>query len=564
MAPFFEIIAEQSEALISMGWLPLLIWTAIAFVVWMALRVSGNMHPEYHYHARIGLIFALPAGFILLAAADFLTGFIYSGSAESGVKFISVMAPFEIGTMSSETSTTSTIFTFYTGLILLYVTGVIVSLGRFLSQWLHLYRLRRSCQFQDIQDIEEIQPTNRGLALSIQKPIQVAFLSTDFIPVTFGVVSPVILLPNSLNKNPDKLNIALRHELTHISKHDFFAHLLVIAVESLFWFHPLVHRFKKELIEYRELRCDAFVLDKDSVSKKEYASLLLELIPMPNINQELSVNMAQESTNLKKRISMITQNDTGKPIPTRSSLSILCAIFLCTAIAMACTDMQTQNVFDEEELDLMTDFDSSGERNYQQILIYMGDNEQADRHEDALENLNRLQPEFIRSISVLKGEDAVQEYGSRASEGIIVVRTKRDIDSYNTTLKALGMEAIAPPPPLPEGENRKLDDEDYFVVVEEMPKLIGGLMSIQQHITYPEEARNAGIEGRVYIQFIVTEEGKVDNPRVIRGIGGGADEVALEAIKKAEFEPGYQRGRPVRVQYSIPIVFKLQQDESEG
>jgi len=99
--------------------------------------------------------------------------------------------------------------------------------------------------------------------------------------------------------------------------------------------------------------------------------------------------------------------------------------------------------------------------------------------------------------------------------------------------------------------------------VEEMPELIGGLASIQQHITYPEEAREAGIQGRVYIQFIVNEEGQVEDPRVIRGIGGGADEVALEAVKKAEFNPGLQRGEPVRVQYSLPVVFQLQQEESE-
>ena len=70
-------------------------------------------------------------------------------------------------------------------------------------------------------------------------------------------------------------------------------------------------------------------------------------------------------------------------------------------------------------------------------------------------------------------------------------------------------------------------------------------------------ARRAGIEGRVTVQFIVNERGQVENPRVIRGIGGGCDEVALEAVSKAKFVPGLQRGRPVRVQYSLPIVFRL-------
>lgn len=111
-----------------------------------------------------------------------------------------------------------------------------------------------------------------------------------------------------------------------------------------------------------------------------------------------------------------------------------------------------------------------------------------------------------------------------------------------------------PPPP----EEEEQPEEDFFVVVEQMPELIGGLASIQENIRYPEMARRAGIEGRVYVQFIVNEEGEVEDPQVIRGIGGGADEEALRAVREAKFKPGMQRGRPVRVQYSLPVVFRLQ------
>ncbi len=111
-----------------------------------------------------------------------------------------------------------------------------------------------------------------------------------------------------------------------------------------------------------------------------------------------------------------------------------------------------------------------------------------------------------------------------------------------------------PPPPPPAEE----EEEEFFVVVENMPQLNGGLAELQRKVKYPEMARRAGIEGRVTVQFIVNEDGKVENPRVIRGIGGGCDEAALAAVKQAEFTPGMQRGRPVRVQYSLPIVFRLQ------
>jgi len=111
-------------------------------------------------------------------------------------------------------------------------------------------------------------------------------------------------------------------------------------------------------------------------------------------------------------------------------------------------------------------------------------------------------------------------------------------------------------PPAPKEEVEQ--EEDFFLAVEQMPELIGGLAGLQRSIRYPEMARRAGIEGKVTVQFIVTEDGTVESPRVIRGIGGGCDEEALRAVKQAKFEPGRQRGKPVRVQYSLPVVFRLQ------
>lgn len=111
---------------------------------------------------------------------------------------------------------------------------------------------------------------------------------------------------------------------------------------------------------------------------------------------------------------------------------------------------------------------------------------------------------------------------------------------------------------MPEEPPQEEEEEDFFMAVENMPELKGGLAALQKKINYPEMARKAGIEGKVIIQFIVNEQGKVEDPRVIRGIGGGCDEEALRVVKQAEFQPGRQRGEPVRVQYSLPITFRLQ------
>lgn len=98
----------------------------------------------------------------------------------------------------------------------------------------------------------------------------------------------------------------------------------------------------------------------------------------------------------------------------------------------------------------------------------------------------------------------------------------------------------------------------YFVKVEEMPEPIDGIKSIQEKIIYPEIAKRAGIEGKVFVMAFINETGHVDDVKIIKGIGAGCDEAALNAVKETKFTPGKQKGKPVKTQVSIPIVFKLQ------
>lgn len=112
-------------------------------------------------------------------------------------------------------------------------------------------------------------------------------------------------------------------------------------------------------------------------------------------------------------------------------------------------------------------------------------------------------------------------------------------------------------PPPPQQEEDEEPEDGFFILVEQMPELIGGLESLQRQVRYPERALRANIQGRVFVQFIVNERGEVENPVVVRGIGGGCDEEAIRVVSQARFVPGMQRGRPVRVQYNLPVVFMI-------
>jgi protein TonB len=130
-----------------------------------------------------------------------------------------------------------------------------------------------------------------------------------------------------------------------------------------------------------------------------------------------------------------------------------------------------------------------------------------------------------------------------------------DIEIGTTELNV--NEQVAAPPP-PKVEKKVEEEPQYFVAVEEMPEPIGGIQAIQSKIVYPEIAKRAGIEGKVYVLAFVDETGTVTKAEIIKGLGAGLDEAALNAVKATKFKPGKQRGKPVKVQVSIPIVFKLQ------
>ena len=105
-------------------------------------------------------------------------------------------------------------------------------------------------------------------------------------------------------------------------------------------------------------------------------------------------------------------------------------------------------------------------------------------------------------------------------------------------------------------------DEAIFAPVEIMPEFPGGeeaLMDfIRQETRYPKAARDKGIQGRVFVQFVIDTAGQVIEARILRGVHALLDEEALRVINAMpDWSPGTQRGKPVRVSYNLPINFQL-------
>lgn len=107
-----------------------------------------------------------------------------------------------------------------------------------------------------------------------------------------------------------------------------------------------------------------------------------------------------------------------------------------------------------------------------------------------------------------------------------------------------------------------VDEPEIFLIVEEMPSFPGGEAQLVRYlgdnIKYPAIARENGITGTVYVTFVIGPDGQVKDIKVLRGIGGGCDEEAVRVVKSMpKWKAGKQRGKPVSVQYNLPIRFTL-------
>lgn len=108
----------------------------------------------------------------------------------------------------------------------------------------------------------------------------------------------------------------------------------------------------------------------------------------------------------------------------------------------------------------------------------------------------------------------------------------------------------------------QLADGEVANVADESPEFPGGMEGLYKYLAenihYPEQAKTDQIQGRVFITFVVEKDGSISDAKVIRGIGGGCDEEALRVVNAMpKWTPGKQLGEPVRVQFHLPIVFKL-------
>jgi len=522
---------------------PLIMWTLTGLILLAVLKIFRDKHPVYQYHGRIALLGSLPPGIV----GSYLWGsvlFKSSGNTEAISKFIVIQNPISLNSASAPAQTGLYDPFFWAGILTIFAgLGAIIFLFRIAKDYFSLYRFSKTLSYVNPRNLSSLSPKNKAF-LKEQHALKIAFSPLIEVPFTFGWMKQIIVMPDFLSDQPDKFNMALSHELSHIQHKDYLKNIFLMIINAVFWFHPLVIRLYNDFKKYRETVCDIRVLEDLNISRKQYASLLLELAPKQVLPFRPSVSMSIDSSTLKKRIQIMNTSNPQNRYALKNSfyLMFVCA-FLIVGI-MACSDIQDNGITNTDIENAQVQMKADLPENQP---LYVIDGEIMS---DSSDVLARLKPKYIEAIEVYKGEEARNKYGEKGKHGVIA------IEVINKEKALLDLRKSAPSSASGSGSKG-----DFFKVAEEMPKSKTSIQELYNCIEYPSEAQRSGIEGRVVVSFIVNKAGDVEHAEVLEGIGGGADKEALRCIKQMKYEPGIHKGEKVRVQLSQPVIFRLSESE---
>ncbi len=351
--------------------------------------------------------------------------------------------------------------------------------------------------------------------------------------------------PNE-NVDPD----IMRHEMSHIAHHHSWDILFAEVMMILQWFNPFIYLYKKELQSLHEYQADRDVV-ATGVDKKNYMMLILQ--------QCTAVDFSGMSNNFsliltKKRIKMITRNEKAKGLWWRllATLPVLAILMIANTKVTA----QEKKAVDKPitvETGRFEIFDDDGAPMQLKDTVFYA----VDGSYVKFETSDSFQPESGEPCKKL----TVTSYDADGNQrnNFFITETERRGDTSTYTIEPFTLSGNL------FGQLFDLAtsyEDTVYQIVEQMPQYTGGeeamMKYVAENIKYPQAAKDKNISGRVFVSFVIEKDGSVSNVKVVRGIGGGCDEEAARVIKEMpKWKPGMQKGKPVRVNYMMPIFFKL-------
>ncbi len=486
-----------------------------------------------------------------LPLLDFSIYSIFSGTSDPVISLAPVYGLFEYtlgevtiygeGSSAIDSVATGKSLPYFSYIILLYMIGVFFAVGRFIFRFYQISRL--------LQKSKVVY--HNGLRLIFTVP------GTP----TFSFFNYVFIDENLFNRR-DEVDKIIEHEKIHIDQN----HSLDIVIAELFsiiqWFNPTVYLFKKTLKENHEFIADSDVLAvyPDIMS---YTKLLIDnssIIKTNILTHNFSYSL------LKRRLFMIKKTKN----PLRFSFKLVWVMLAVSMVVYACSGpIKKDNI--SSEIESVTSVDPNFSNDSILVTSYF------EPDNGLVKFVISIGKDRITKLSLFdKNNTLISDFmDGNYSRGLYTIIWKPENNevippgtySYVFTADDNKIDGIFLEVMDPLSTVNNIEYE-VFTVVEVMPEYPGGMdelgIFLSNNIKYPIKALKDGVEGRVFVNFVVGKDGSVIDSKVIRGIGSGCDEEAIRVIESMpNWIPGKQRGQAVNVSYNLPIRFALDEKEKD-
>jgi TonB family protein len=326
-----------------------------------------------------------------------------------------------------------------------------------------------------------------------------------------------------------KLQI-IKHELVHIKQKHTWDLLFFEFLKILFWFNPVIYIYQRRIAEVHEFLTDDLIIKQ--VDKRTYFNLLLnEVFLTKNI---AFTNPFYKYSLIKKRIIMATKNKSKKV--RLAKYLLLLPIIAITLIYTSCdtevenptetSDTQRKIILNLDD-DSFTIIENGIEKNYTKEEV-----KGLKIGEDILKDFNQLYIRENKNDNIKSLTDYSKESTNKDYNGAKTV-------PFNATSKA---------PIFPDCKDVSSSKECFTAMISK---------HVKDNFNYPKQAKDEGLSGRVYVQFIIDTDGNVKNIKT-RGPNQILEDEAKRIINLLpQFTPGKNNGKFVNVMFSLPITFKL-------
>jgi TonB family protein len=396
---------------------------------------------------------------------------------------------------------------------------------------------------------------NLRQAPGIRRPVRVLESAAAAMPMMWGILRPVIVLPAGAGEwQAERLHAVLLHELLHVQRLDLLAQATSQAACCLYWFHPLVWMAARQLRKERERACDDAVLNR-GVAASEYAGHLVDLVRAVAAKRTrwADAPAMAEASDLESRVrALLDRNRNRRPLTRRGALAVTagaCAVLAALATVTAHAQAGRGALAGVVK-------DPSGAVVPRCLVTAKnldGTNQETAQANNAGEYVFAAIPSGRYALEFRAPGFAVAKVSVEVPDGKAArVDGWLEIGQISEAVTVRGVTgAPKPASPIANGAPKRI--------------LIGGNVQASRLITqvrpvYPEDLQQLGVEGTVLMRAVISKEGTVLNPVVVNtGVNPGLVKAAVDAVRQWTYQPTLLNGQPVEVLTTIEIHFQLGQ-----